>query len=572
MGLSAGQARLLTITARKSNCEYQSMQYSHQKLAISRGLEDISNEYQNSLEQTKLIYDYYGTGTCNTQLSYGILMNPSELNNYMPNLLTNSSGRVVLDSKYAAAAKAAGIPKEGLEGLPSQVVRNKFIQALADNDIITQARADKFMTTSYNQLASLGAVTTQTITTSELNYSELVEMLTSQDYTVDPTDTMFNNDYVKGVVLYNDDVPTLASGDDTNDWIKQNPSVNSSRVTLGEILTGNYVLAVDGRDEWNGAFVDPGGAVDAMCNSSFWTDMFDTIENLLDVGDPYTQDALAYARDQIEYMITNMAEPNEYTPKSGMEHGKRWPDDVARHPNFAAWTSWYKAYDRQVRAKGLEQASNNNNGYVGMCGVFNTDTGHDDRSDMSRASINLSNMFRAYLTFFAQKMEGLAISDYSVGLTKALSNFVGDEFTFNIFAGSDLTEDEMRLVNFYDTLLNQLCTRGWTENENINDNQYMQEMLQNGMMFLTKIKDDGYYYQGNYATDSYIKTVEDETAIAQAEAKYQTEKERLTRKENTIDLKMKNLDTEISSLTTEYDTVKNTITKNIERTFKRYNA
>ena len=60
MGLSAGQARLLSITARKSDCEYKSMQLSHQKLAISRQLEDISNEYQNSLDQTKLIYDYYG--------------------------------------------------------------------------------------------------------------------------------------------------------------------------------------------------------------------------------------------------------------------------------------------------------------------------------------------------------------------------------------------------------------------------------------------------------------------------------------------------------------------------------
>ena len=37
-------------------------------------------------------------------------------------------------------------------------------------------------------------------------------------------------------------------------------------------------------------------------------------------------------------------------------------------------------------------------------------------------------------------------------------------------------------------------------------------------------------------------------------------------------MKMKNLDTEISALTTEYDTVKSVIDKNIEKTFKRYNA
>ena len=43
-------------------------------------------------------------------------------------------------------------------------------------------------------------------------------------------------------------------------------------------------------------------------------------------------------------------------------------------------------------------------------------------------------------------------------------------------------------------------------------------------------------------------------------------------KEQTLDLRLKNLDTEISALTTEYDTVKNTISKQIEKTFKRYNA
>ena len=66
--------------------------------------------------------------------------------------------------------------------------------------------------------------------------------------------------------------------------------------------------------------------------------------------------------------------------------------------------------------------------------------------------------------------------------------------------------------------------------------------------------------------------VADEEAIAKAEAKYNTEKTRIENKEQTIDLKMKNLDTEISSLTTEYDTTKGIISKAIEKGFKRYEA
>lgn len=69
-----------------------------------------------------------------------------------------------------------------------------------------------------------------------------------------------------------------------------------------------------------------------------------------------------------------------------------------------------------------------------------------------------------------------------------------------------------------------------------------------------------------------IKEVTDEEGIAQAEARYNREKQKINYKENILDMKMKNLDTEISSLTTEYDTVKSVISKNIEKVFKRYNA
>ena len=101
---------------------------------------------------------------------------------------------------------------------------------------------------------------------------------------------------------------------------------------------------------------------------------------------------------------------------------------------------------------------------------------------------------------------------------------------------------------------------------------YLQEMYKNGMMYLTTATDDGYYWQGNYSANSFIKEVTDEDAIARAEAKYNAEKQKINHKEEIIDLKMKNLDTEISSLSTEYDTIKSLISKNIERGFKRYDA
>ncbi|MDR1327456.1 MAG: hypothetical protein LBJ74_03520, partial [Heliobacteriaceae bacterium] len=108
MGLAAQQCRLLTITGRKSDCEFRSMALSHEKIALARSMTDISNEYQNSLNLTKLVYDYYGTGDQTCQLSYNLMMMPSALNDYLPITITDPRGRVMLDSRLAQAAKAAG--------------------------------------------------------------------------------------------------------------------------------------------------------------------------------------------------------------------------------------------------------------------------------------------------------------------------------------------------------------------------------------------------------------------------------------------------------------------------------
>jgi len=127
MGLAASQARLLTITARKADCEFESMQLSHQKLALARDMETVSNDYQEALSTTKLVYDYYGSGTSDMALTYDLLMSPSAYNDYYPKLVTDAKNRVILNSQYAQAARAAGIPAEGLLGTPSEDVRNKFI-------------------------------------------------------------------------------------------------------------------------------------------------------------------------------------------------------------------------------------------------------------------------------------------------------------------------------------------------------------------------------------------------------------------------------------------------------------
>ncbi len=150
MGLAAQQARLLTITARKSDAEYKSMVLSNRKLSLANDMTNVSNEYQSALSQTKLEYDFYGNGS-SEDLSYNTFMTPSALNDYYPITFTNSAGRTVLDTQMANAARAAGIPTEGLGCAPSTIVRDTFLQGLADSGVITQVAAEKYMSITYNQ-------------------------------------------------------------------------------------------------------------------------------------------------------------------------------------------------------------------------------------------------------------------------------------------------------------------------------------------------------------------------------------------------------------------------------------
>ena len=534
MGLSAGQARLLTITGRKSDCEFSSMKISHQKIALSRQLADLSNEYQNSLNQTKLVYDYYGKGDTTTPLSYGLLMSPSTLNDYMPITLTDSAGRVTLNSKYAAAARAAGIPQEGLGTLPSEGMRNAFIEGLYTSGLINKKLAETILGLPYNQEAGFGGGTTTAITTKTGNINTLKQYI-EENCTNEYSFSVFGN-YECAV---NKSISNIADSKTTftlSDLMGDTDYSVIMSSNDGQHYPDTQVADVASKLTGNGGFVD-------------W--LHDEFASILDLGDGYTAKALEYASTETKKLLTGSL------------------DDVSsKLGNFKETNSNRDANNQE------------NPNYIGFTHTkLKSGAGHKRRN--SYAAINLNNIVDAFLTYFVKYMDGVA-NKGSDGKEKyyvnkghlSESRLATDDFLFEytIKTGSEVSSDDLGQATFYDTLFNQICANGWTENSKIDDKEYLKEMLQSGMLYISKAKDDGYYYQGNYATDSYIKEISDDTAIAEAEAKYQTEKAKLNAKEQTLDLKMKNLDTEISSLTTEYDTVKNTISKNIEKSFKRYNA
>ena len=564
MGLAASQARLLTITSRRSDCEYQSMDLSHQKIALSRDMNIVSAEYQDALNKTKLVYDYYGTGDKTTQLSYDLLMSPSKLNNYLPSPVTDPSGRIVLDANLAAAARAAGIPQEGLGCTPSSDLRDRFIDSLAESGAITRSVANSVLSVPYNPKAGIGEADIPMTKTRTITFADFIhEFLENETYNFHDLTRDAGGSHLK---FRDKDLDTGSvteyDAESMNNTLE--PVVTFAQLLENKLYGNSYSLY---GTTWDTKDIDEYGGrnciIDKVGTSNFWDVLFNTLESRLSKDDTMAQSALAYAKQQTLAKVISLAATTE-------------ADITNRAYSVNAKASGWFRSDYRSQGEIENQARNTSDNYVGYVYIINSSLTSKTKYN-DGYNCNMSNMTKAFYTYFAMYMEGLATTDYCVTNEKTTSNFVTDDFnaadfSFEIEEDVDTTGDSALIATFYDCLFNQIALKGWIENENVHDNEYFATMLRNGSMYLEAMDDDDYYYQKNYATFTYIKEVTDEEGIAVAEAKYMREKEKINSKENILDMKLKNLDTEITALNTEYDTVKSVITNNVKTGFTRYKA
>lgn len=111
MGLACSQIRLLTLTARKADCEYGISIDSMQKIALSREQTQLSQEYNSKLKAKQI--SYFANGKYN-KINYNYLMGygsnytaitngsqPLKSENSM--ILTDCKGQVVMSKAYADA-------------------------------------------------------------------------------------------------------------------------------------------------------------------------------------------------------------------------------------------------------------------------------------------------------------------------------------------------------------------------------------------------------------------------------------------------------------------------------------
>jgi hypothetical protein len=144
----------------------------------------------------------------------------------------------------------------------------------------------------------------------------------------------------------------------------------------------------------------------------------------------------------------------------------------------------------------------------------------------------------------------------------------------------DLTYDASA-VKSYTNMYNEIKDKGYYApgDQQMNDGQWLEDGLRNGSIYLeTWDREGGEDGTGDFeevsweSGDATLRTVDDESGIAKAQAEYDVALAKIKSKDSKFDLELKQIDTEHTAIQTEIDSVKKVINKNIERSFKVFDA
>lgn len=190
------------------------------------------------------------------------------------------------------------------------------------------------------------------------------------------------------------------------------------------------------------------------------------------------------------------------------------------------------------------------------------------------------------LSGYAVDNEGNSIIDSSNGnikLSSAFGSVIKNMFVKNMISETGEPKyswiDENDTTNsgnaeakaqWYTNLFNRM-KEGYKQLENglASSSQWIEYALESGIVTMEQVDKNYNWKSLDYKTCTKItEETDNSAAVTKAEAEYNRAMNDINSKDSMYDIQLKNIDTEHSALQTEYDSIKNAMTKNIERTFK----
>ena len=193
--------------------------------------------------------------------------------------------------------------------------------------------------------------------------------------------------------------------------------------------------------------------------------------------------------------------------------------------------------------------------------------------------IVIDNKYAKYAKIISQN--GAAGGNWNSNRSQILSELTGIEVTRLDSTTETFTAEEKSLIKFYDAIFSTIAEKGWTENNQINDTNYLNQMFQNNMYTLTNVECNPTYdevqheiiWNNGYETSTAnsctnIYQVSDSDKRKEAEAQYEAARARIQAKETPLDTRAENLKTEQSAIQNMIESIQKVLDDNIQRSGK----
>ena len=531
MGLAASQARLLFITSRQNDVSAKMQRVSNDTMVLARDEDEVITKYNKMLNATKLeLKD-------GVDLSYDALMGSTAINNRgSMSIITNSDGRVVLST---ADISKYGLPQEGDKKAIAEIYPDV-------KDFIKKAEPD---------------VTTQT---------EIINALSS----LDATDKKGGNGST--TELTEDDIAKIKKFKSSyGDYPSQETIVTVSEA-LRKAGAGNY-SAASTHYRRSQATCDinkdlSGYNLLDLLNGKAGTDLhIATDGDRRGVPRDIAKKNMGVLLSQFKELIMNAF---------GFKKGGTVDQELSKFVDSMAEA----AYGWNDKMGSKIEGSTDNNKLSDFCWTWTSSTGHNHNDHMN---VNCQTIVTAMLkTALSNSQEGysnglpnvdsmITIVQNSKGYTKPdydakLKSYLGCDDTKLELAVKYLAptsgssgsgsatgvSTNKQKAQCYQTLYNALYNNGWSA-ENTDS---IAENLKNGTY---KVNND--ILANN--SDLY-EEVADKDTQAKAESYWNVEMKKIQRKEKILDQELTKLQTEYSSLSTDYESVKSIISQNVTRSFQ----
>ena len=570
MGLAASQARLLFITSRQNDVSAQMQRVSNQNMILARDEDEVSEKYNRMLSATKL------ETVDGAELSYENLMGAAGAAAGLTSAAVVMKGNKVALSPALIASY--GLPESGNAGDITKIypTAKDFVKKVTGSDEIANAvKVD-----SGNNATASGGVLNSDMKTQLNNFKtnygsyptatnsrEIQQMLSGAKATIS-TWTKTNNDNVAS--SYN--LLDLINGDANGDIIINLADDNSA----GGAPTSEAKANVQNLSK---------SIIDAIAKA---------------MGITNTTQVQAMMKDIVDELVNNVSPLNDTGNRASKykDAGPKTDNSLRNHSNenvngliargcaskgtdrdfwkinattltkylFAAMMNLYGSTNEDIQAgAGTIRGSNLDTSKFNAWQIraLNFVDGNGATYDIVGLKFD-QNQFVNYTT----NEKGYSETEYK----KKLASFMGTEVTEEMLTylgktnasgnakggtatGTATAESQ---ASYYKSIYDKLNQYGWITDTLVTDSNKLTEALKNGT----------YTINGASAKASgYFEEKTDSNATAKAEAYWKTEMKKIQRKEKQLDTQLTKLQTEYSSLTNDFNSVKSILDANVQKSF-----